>query len=154
MMEWLLLLHVLGAVMFIGNVVTAAFWKIRAERSGELQHIHRTAKNVMTADYAFTVPGIVLLLVSGGAMAAQLGYSFAELNWLTISLGLFVLTGIIWLAVLIPNQRRMIRESERSVREGKLTTGYRQASRVWDRVGGLATLLPLAVLVLMIVKPG
>ncbi|PYI55459.1 DUF2269 family protein [Paenibacillus flagellatus] len=152
-MKWLLLLHVLGAVMFIGNVVTAAFWKIRAERSGELSHIHRTAKNVMIADYAFTLPGIVLLIGTGEMMAGQLGYSHADWNWMTVSLALFVLTGLLWAAVLIPNQRIMIRESERSLREGKLTPRYRKASRTWDNVGLLASLMPLAVLVLMVVKP-
>lgn len=153
-MKWLLLLHIVGAVMFVGNVVTAAFWKIRAERNGDVAHIHRTAKGVMAADLWFTIPGIVLIVATGEAMTARLGYSHSGLSWLTVAMALFALTGVLWVAILLPNQQRMIRESALSMEQGKLTAGYRRASRLWDVVGSICTLLPLAVLLLMVVKPG
>ncbi|UUZ93326.1 DUF2269 domain-containing protein [Paenibacillus sp. P25] len=150
---WLVFLHVLGVVLFLGNIITAAFWKIRAEIGKDLPYLHRITKNVMAADYVFTPPGIVLLLATGGALAARNGYSLAELNWLTVSLGLFVITGLLWLAVLIPSQRQMIRESAQSLQLGRLTPEYRRASRRWDVVGTVTVLIPLLILFFMVIKP-
>ena len=151
-MDLLLLLHVLGAILFVGNIIMAAFWKVGADRTGELAVIAKAARGLMRADYCFTIPGIVLLLASGHAMAHRLGYPLPELSWLGVSYLLFALSGLIWAAALLPLQRRMIREADISVREGRLTAGYRSASARWNAFGTVATLLPLAVLALMVLK--
>ncbi|MDU0329919.1 DUF2269 family protein [Paenibacillus sp. 3LSP] len=92
-----LTLHVLGVLLMVGNIITAAFWKSRADRTGNPQIMHYAAKNVMIADYIFTIPGLVLIVLSGGMMTGGLGYSLTGLNWLTLSLGLFAVSGLIWL---------------------------------------------------------
>ncbi|MBP1962686.1 DUF2269 family protein [Paenibacillus aceris] len=151
----LLFLHVLGAVLFLGNIVTGAFWKVRAHYGKQdLTTIHLTVKNIMLADYVFTLPGIVLLLVPGFLMTAKRGYSFMEWNWLTAALLLFSISGLLWLFILLPLQRKMIRYSEESVRIGKQTEAYQHVSRKWDIYGTIGTILPLLSLVLMIWKPG
>ncbi|GAA0379721.1 DUF2269 domain-containing protein [Bacillus horti] len=152
-MKILIFLHVLGAVMFLGNVITAAFWKIRAERGKDIAHIHKAVKNVMFADYVFTLPGIILLIITGNLMAFQAGYAMMEWNWVTVSQGLFILTGLLWVIILLPNQRKMIKESEKSISLGQLTPSYKKASRIWDVCGSLANLIPLVVLYLMLAKP-
>jgi len=152
-MSWLVFIHVLGAVMFLGNVMTAAFWKIKAELAGDIAHLHKVTKNVMLADYIFTLPGIVLIVITGVIMTLQLGYSLAELNWLTAAIALFAVTGLIWVSILIPCQLRMIRESHLSMRDNTLTPEYRKASRRWDVFGVIATLLPIATLFFMMAKP-
>lgn len=149
----LIFLHVLGAVLFLGNVITAAFWKLMAERGNDLAHLSRVTKNVMLADYWFTIPGVILLLATGHIMGSMSGYSFAELNWMTASEGLFALSGVIWGAILIPAQRKMMKESTISAAQGSLTIAYRKASRTWDMFGTLVVILPLFVLYLMLVKP-
>jgi uncharacterized membrane protein len=151
-MKMLLFLHVVGAVLLLGNIVTAAFWKVRAEQTGNPALIHHAVKNVMLADYVFTIPGLVLLIVSGGLMAERAGYDWAGFNWLTLSLLLFVLTGVLWLGVLLPLQRRLIRLSARAMESGKVDRTFRRLSRLWDGVGTVATLLPVAILYLMIAK--
>jgi uncharacterized membrane protein len=108
-MNGYLMLHLLGAILFVGNIVTAAFWKTMADRSGQPAVMRQAARNVMLADWVFTVPGLALLIVSGSIMAAKGGYSLSGLNWLTLSLALFAVTAIIWLAFLIPLQRSMVR---------------------------------------------
>lgn len=134
-------------------MITAAFWKIRAEFGKELQTIHRTAKNVMVADFVFTIPGIILLLVPGNIMMVRSGYSIAEWSWLSLSMWLFIASAVIWIAVLLPSQARMVKHSAQSVEQGKLTDAYRRASRTWDIFGVMATVIPLIVLYLMVVKP-
>lgn len=147
-----LVLHVIGVVLFIGNIVTAAFWKIRADLQKDPVVIHSTVKNVMLADYVFTLPGLVLILISGNAMAVRAGLYTQGMNWLWVSLILFGVAGIVWLAILVPMQRAMIRHSAGSVAKGGITDEYRRASKKWAFFGTVATLLPLVVLYLMIVK--
>lgn len=151
-MKVYLFLHVLGAILFVGNIVTAAFWKLTADRGGDPVIVHQAAKNVMLADWVFTVPGLVLLVVSGSLMSERAGYALDGLNWLTLSLVLFGLSGALWLGVLLPLQRAMIRRSEESVRAGSLTAAYRRASKLWAVFGTAATLLPVVVLYLMVAK--
>lgn len=152
-MKMLLFLHVLGAVLFLGNIITAAFWKVSAERGKDLAHLHRVARNVMTADYFFTLPGVVMLIATGHIMASRRGYPLTELNWMTASEALFVASGLIWMAVLIPAQRKMIKETAVSETAGALTAAYRKVSRTWDVFGTLVIVIPLAVLYLMLAKP-
>ncbi|WP_028612006.1 DUF2269 family protein [Paenibacillus harenae] len=151
-MSFWLLLHIIGVVLFAGNVITAAFWKVRADLSKNPAIIHSAVKNVMLADYAFTLPGIVLIVVSGIAMTVQAEMKLNGLNWLTLSLILFAVTGVIWAAVLIPLQRAMIRHSAECLGSGSISKAYRQASRNWAVFGIAATLLPLVILYLMIMK--
>ncbi|WP_419158402.1 DUF2269 family protein [Rossellomorea sp. BNER] len=151
-LEILLFLHIVGVVIFFGNIITAAFWKVRADINGTPSFIHQTVKNVMLADIIFTLPGLVLIIVSGILMAIQAGYSLSGFNWLTISLILFVLTGIIWLALLLPLQRKMIHYSFQSIDTGVISKEYKKASRKWANFGIIATLLPIVILYFMISK--
>lgn len=147
-----LVLHVLGAILFVGNIVTAAFWKMAADRSGHPAIVHQAAWNVMRADRVFTVPGLALLIVSGSVLAVKAGYSLNGLNWLTLSLALLVVTAVLWLMLLIPLQRKMIRLSAEAVRAGTVPAAYRRASVRWAMFGTPATLLPVVILYLMIAK--
>jgi uncharacterized membrane protein len=151
-MEWLLFLHLLGVVLLLGNIITAAFWKVRADRTGNPEIIHNAAKNVMLADCVFTLPGLLLVIATGGVMAERAGYRVAEFNWLTLSLILFAVTGILWLAVLLPLQRKMIRHSAKAAEGGNASAAYRRASSLWAAAGTAATLLPVVILYLMIGK--
>ena len=94
-MVYLVLIHIISAILFIGNIITAAFWKLKAEFSGDETHINKTAKNIMIADYVFTLPSIITLLISGFILAKKSNYPLDEINWLTISLTLFAITGLI-----------------------------------------------------------
>jgi uncharacterized membrane protein len=147
-----LTLHLIGVLLAVGNIVTAAFWKVRADTSGNPAVIHYATRNVMLADYVFTIPGLILIVVSGGIMAERAGYPLSGFNWLTLSLVLFAITGIIWGVMLIPLQRKMIRISAECLTAGTVSQEYRDASRAWAIYGTIATLLPIAILYLMVMK--
>ncbi|NBD27458.1 DUF2269 family protein [Paenibacillus glycinis] len=151
-MNTLLLLHLIGVVVFVGNIVTAAFWKVRADIGKNPVAIHAAVKSVMLADYAFTLPGLILIVVSGMLMAKQAQWPMHGMNWLTVSLLLFAVTGLIWLAVLVPLQRAMIRHSAASVESGRVTEAYKRASLQWAVFGIAATLLPIVIMYLMVSK--
>jgi len=151
-MALLLFLHIAGAVLLVGNIVTAAFWHWLAQRTRSAEIVHFSAKTVMKADLAFTLPGILLIVGSGAAMAERSGYGGA-FDWLTLSLVLFGLTGAIWLAVLLPLQRSMIRRSAEALDTGVIPRAYTRALLNWYVFGTAAVLLPVAVLYLMVAKP-
>ena len=82
--------------IIFGNIITAAFWKIRADLKGDPAEVHNTVKNVLLADMVFTLPGLLLIIISGVMMAVQAGYAMGGMNWLMASLILFGVTGILW----------------------------------------------------------
>jgi uncharacterized membrane protein len=152
-MKVYLFLHVLGAILFLGNIITAAFWKVLADRSGDARTIHRTSKYVMLADYSFTLPGIVLLLTFGHLMAEKAGYELFEWSWLGFSYLLFIISGVIWIFILLPSQHRMIKWSKAGLDSGVIPGEYYRWSRIWNGFGIISVLLPVIVLFLMVVKP-
>ncbi|MCH7621146.1 MAG: DUF2269 domain-containing protein [Chloroflexi bacterium] len=155
MLQVLLVLHILAAVVFVGNIITAAFWKAQADRSENLETIAITARSLLKADYIFTAPGIVVLLVTGIWMVGLSVGSWARFQepWLGGSFVLLIITAIIWLAVLLPQLRRMVRLAQEGADAGALGPEYRKASRIWSMFGGIATLLPVLILFLMVLKP-
>jgi uncharacterized membrane protein len=149
----LLAVHILAAIIFVGNIITAAFWKVRADRSGNLETIALTARAVLLADSVFTGPGILVLLGTGIAMAGLTSWARFQELWLSLSLILLIITIIIWAAVLLPMQKRMARLARQSAASGSLDPAYQRASKIWAMFGGIATLLPIIILFLMVLKP-
>ena len=144
---WNLFMHIFGAILFMGNIVVTAAWLSMARRSGSGGAVQMATRGVMVTDVMFTLPGTLLLLLNGGILGAEVFKAGAP--WIFASLGLFVVTGIIWLAVLVPLQRRMVAVAQTE------PTGPEMLGLMgkWFRFGGIATLLPLITLVLMVTKP-
>src|SRR3712207_590854 len=64
-----LLLHIVGAILFVGNILVTAVWLVLAEQTRNAATLHFASKVVNWADVFFTAPGILLLLVNGQIMA-------------------------------------------------------------------------------------
>ena len=148
-----LFFHILGAILFLGNIVTAVFWKMIADRSADLRNRYQACKHVLLADYIFTLPGIVMLLTFGHLLVEEAGYSLFEWSWLSLSYLLFVLSGVIWMFILLPCQRQMIKWSRVGMDQGVMPKEYDKYSKIWNGFGSLSVLLPLTTLFMMVVKP-
>ena len=153
MFQFILAIHILAAVIFLGNIITTAFWKVRADRSGNLENMAMTSRSILLADYMFTGPGIGALLITGILLAGISGWERFQEPWLGISLMLLLVTAFIWAGVLIPLQWRMVRLSEEGLTSGVLDPAYTRTSRRWSMFGGIATLLPMVILFLMVLRP-
>ncbi len=154
--KWHTLLHIAGAVVFLGNITVTAAWMLMAERSRNLPVIHFSAKAVIRADLLFTLPGVILILLNGFAMVlASWGGmdAFHEVSWITLALALFTASGVVWVGVLIPVQHRMAVFSDPSDYKDSLPAEFFSALRRWYFWGALAIILPLCSLYLMVVKP-
>jgi uncharacterized membrane protein len=146
-------IHILGVVLFVGNIIVTALWKTRADRSGTLATVAFAQRTVVQADWVFTLPGVLLVLIGGYAMAARRPFPLHGLVWLEWGQGLFFLAVLIWLGVLVPTQRRLVEVSAAALRSGVMSPEFGRLSRRWAMWGGIATLLPLIVLFLMVTKP-
>lgn len=145
---WNRLMHLLGAILFMGNIVVTVVWMSLARRSGDGGALRLAARGVALTDVIFTLPGALLLLLNGGILGTP--YFKVGEPWLIVSLVLFVLSGVLWLSVLVPIQKRLLRVA---VGSGDNVAESEQLIRDWFRWGGLVTLMPLVSLVLMVYKP-
>jgi uncharacterized membrane protein len=144
-------MHVIGAVMFIGNIVVTAAWMILSVLSKQRVVVHFAAKTVNRADLLFTVPGIVLLFLNGLVLAPAFGNgSILGASWVVAALLLLSLSGVIWLVFLLRYQSAMITLSASGE---QLTSEFLDVFRNWGIWGGIATLLPILSLLLMVFKP-
>lgn len=146
-------LHILGVVLFLGNIIVTAVWKTLADRTKNPSVVAYAQRLVTVTDVAFTATGAVLIVVAGQVMAREFGGVFGGPLWLTLGWSLFIASGVIWLAILVPIE----------VMQERLARGFRNAttvpdrywrlSRLWAIFGAIATLLPLFNLYLMVFKP-
>lgn len=151
--QLLVFLHIFGAIIFTGNIIVTAMWMAQAKRTGDAVVVYFAARTVDRADRLFTLPGVLLVLVPGLLVVEPWG-GFPGASWAELALALFVLSGVVWGAVLLRLQKRMIRLS-RAAAEQKLALDdqFYQAFGRWTMWGGVATLLPLVSLYLMVYKP-
>ena len=145
-------LHIIGACLFIGNNVVTPFWRFFAERTRDPRVIAYAQRLITLTDYVFTGGGIALLLIGGHAMTAQQPILWHQ-TWFLGGYGLFALSGIVWLAILLPIQIQQSRLAKIFASGGEIPARYDQLSRRWNIAGALASALPFASLWLMVVKP-
>ena len=149
----LLTLHILFAIWLMSHLISSAFWKARADRSENAEFIANTTQALVRADFTFTGPGIVGLLVTGIWMAGLTGWERFQEPWLAISFFLTILIVILWLAVLMPQERRMAQFARERLHGSPHNARYERASKIWNIAGGIVTLIPLVILFLMVLKP-
>ena len=58
-------LHVLAVALFLGNIITGVFWRFHAERSRDPKYIGLTFEGISRSDRFFTIPGVLLIIVTG-----------------------------------------------------------------------------------------
>ena len=155
-MDWYLVLktvHLIGAILFTGNIVVTGWWKVMADRTRDPRVLAFAQRQVTLTDWLFTLGGIVLL-VAGGAGAAALGGFTATTPWVAWGSALFIASGVIWIGVLVPVQARLGRMAKGFAAGGTIPADYWRLERRWGVFGLIATLLPLAAVVVMVFKLG
>ncbi len=149
---WLKTIHVLGVVLFLGNVIITGWWKIMADKTRNPQIIAYAQRQVTLTDYIFTAGGVTILLSAGMANAGIHHMDFSA-KWLTQGMLMFVLSGLIWVAILIPVQIKQAKMAKEFAVTSIIPEAYWKLCNRWNVFGVIATLLPLANLYLMVFKP-
>lgn len=147
------LMHLLGVVLLLGNIVVTAAWKVAADRHGGPTVVAFAQRMVALTDFIFTLPGILLTLVGAHGMGWLGGFSLWQSGWLAWGHALFILSGVIWLVVLVPTQVQQGRLAASFATSPSIPARYWQLNRRWIGWGIAATALPLVNLGLMVLKP-
>lgn len=146
-------LHLVGAILFVGNIIVTGWWKAMADRTRDPRIIAFAQRQVTLTDGAFTFTGIVLLALSGAAGAA-IGGIPATTHWIAEGGALFAASGVIWIAILLPLQMRLGRMAKAFATSGAIPADYWRLEKRWAVFGLIATLLPLVAVPVMVFKIG
>ncbi|CAG0944497.1 MAG: hypothetical protein EFKGCFLK_01081 [Rhodocyclaceae bacterium] len=145
-------LHILGVVLFVGNIVVTGWWKVQADRTRQPAIVAFAQRQVTLTDWLFTFGGVLLVGIGAYANAYLHGLDLAA-PWLVWGQALFIASGLLWVAILIPVQIRQARLARGFAGGGPIPDEYWRLNRVWLWVGILATVLPAANLYFMVFKP-
>lgn len=146
-------LHVVGTILFVGNIMVTAIWKLMADRTRVPPVVAFGQRLVTLTDFLFTAAGAALVIATGLLMLRSFAGNPWDVAWIRWGLILFVVSGVLWGAVLVPVQIQQARLARRFVSGSEIPERYWRLGRVWMAVGIVATLLPLANVVLMVFKP-
>lgn len=141
-------LHILGASLFLGNIIVSAFWKVLADRTRNYSVIRFATRLVNLTDAIFTGVGATLLLVAGHLLAETHGGVLSN-DWILWSYVLFGVSGAIWIAVLLPIQFKQA-QILRTAPTETVPSEYYRLARMWSVAGVVATLFPLPAVYLMV----
>lgn len=145
-------LHLLGVVIFLGNIIVTAWWKAQADRTRNPVIVAFAQRQVTLTDWVFTFGGVLLAGAAGYADALSRGLPL-DAPWLLWGQGLFLLSGLLWVGILVPVQFRQARLARDFAAGDAIPEEYWRLNRLAVATGITATLLPLANLYFMVFKP-
>lgn len=145
---WMKTFHVIFAVVFVGNILLAVFWKRYADKTGNGKLIAHTIKGIIKSDRIFTMPGVTGLILFGFA-AQGMGHIPIETGWIFWSIILVIISGAAYMAKVVPIQKKMLKLTE----SGEFDiNSYNLLSREWNLWGFIALVTPIIALFLMVLK--
>jgi len=139
------LIHVASVIIFLGNIITGLFWAVRANKTHDFKLIASTFQGIMQSDRYFTLPGIVAA-IHGRIPILGTG-------WILWPIILFSISGIIFSVYVTPLQKKKANYALNTVDSESSWNTYEKMYKQWEVWGFLATVTPVAAMVIMILKP-
>lgn len=146
----LTLIHVVGVILFLGNITVGPFWKMNAERSKDPKKIADTFGGLIKADKFFTMPGVTILLIFGIGAALHGGYNLISTGWIFWSIIMLIISGVVFMMKVGPIQKKILTLAQS---ENFNWDQYKILSKQWDVWGSIATIAPYIAVVFMVIKP-
>ncbi|MFT3779258.1 MAG: DUF2269 domain-containing protein [Ottowia sp.] len=144
--------HILSSVLLVGTGFGTAYYMFFANRGRDVAAQAEVARLVVRADWWFTTPAGIVQPLTGLWMAHLAGWPLST-PWIAWSLALYVLTGALWLPVVVL-QMRMARMAAQAAHGGQpLPAAYGRCARWWEALGYPAFVAMLVVFWLMVAKP-
>lgn len=139
------LLHIVGVVVFMGNLIAGPLWLFFAYAEDDPRHFQWAARMLSSADIWLTTPGVQLTLWNGLFLAAQLG-GVRRQPWIAESVAWVVAASVLSVLVVLPWQERVVERAEAGDRDGA-----RRALIGWS-VSGTLLMLAFALVGWMMVS--
>lgn len=152
MRTFLLVLHVLGAVVALGFSLSYGLWVRRGEADGVAGRAF-ALRTVSWIDRRITTPAFIAQLVTGVLLVATIDWDLLRRAWLELSLGIYVLLTVLAMTVYAPSFRRQREIAERIAADQGDEAEYASASSKATTWGAVVTVLTLVIVVLMVWKP-
>jgi len=149
---WLKVVHLFGVVLFLGNIIVTGWWKNMADLTRNPQIIAYAQRQVTLTDFIFTAGGAAILLVAGMVNIYLHDMSYSA-KWLNHGYAIFLASGVIWAAIIIPVQIKQAKIAKEFAVSGVIPDAYWKLCTTWNIFGVIATLLPLVNLYYMVFKP-
>ena len=148
----LLVLHVVAAVGFVGNIATGLFWAIRARHTRDTRVLRHTFLSLNAADGWITAPTVIVITVTGIAAAVRMGLPLLGTGWILWSVVAFSLSGLAFAVRVLPLQRRLAGAFGDA---DQTTASHEQSTLIarWSHWAHLSLLFAIVALLLMILKP-
>jgi uncharacterized membrane protein len=145
--------HVISVVLFLGNIITGVFWKLHADRSGDLRVREQAILGLIRSDSLFTVPGVLLIIATGVSLALIANLPMLRTFWIGWSLALFGISGLAFALKVGPLQKKLLANTHAGLAGSWNEAEYHALSKSWGLWGTIATAAPLAAVFLMVIKP-
>jgi len=145
--------HIVGAVIFLGNIVVTGVWKAVADRTRNPAIVAYSQRLVTLTDFLFTALGAAIVFITGWFFLADNHGGIAGSYWLSWGFWLFIASGALWVGILIPVQCMQSKMAKDFENKNEIPEQYWKLSKVWEVVGTIAVLLPFSVLYFMVFKP-
>jgi len=146
-------LHIVSVVLFLGNIITGVFWKVHADRTGDLRARAQALDGIIKSDRWFTVPGVFLIIATGVGLALMAGYPLLRTFWIAWSLALFGISGLAFGIAVGPLQKKLLANARAGQAGNWNQAEYDKLSKSWTIWGTVATAAPLIAVFLMVMKP-
>ena len=130
-------LHVLSATIFFGAGLMSAWWKLRADRSGDMKIVAFAQREVVFADWVYTVPSGLVSPLTGAYLVYRYGLPWTT-SWVVASIGGYLVAMLCWLPA------AYLQLEMRSIADAALASGqplplrFRQLNRAWLLLGAPA----------------
>jgi len=148
------LLHIVAVIAFLGNITTGLFWHKHAARTRDAKLLAHAMDGIIRSDRLFTIPGVVGIIATGVAIAVVANLPILRTGWIVWTLGLFIVSGAIFMSRVAPLQRQLLALAQSGVQSGGFDYDRYHALAVrWEIWGAASLLTPVAGLVLMVLKP-
>ena len=145
-------LHIINSTILFGTGIGIAFFMFRSYFVDNLHEKYYAARNTAVADYIFTLPAVFFQPLTGIWLIYEGGYGW-NTNWLLLTYGIYILTGICWLPVVwIQIQlKKMVAECIES--NTALPLLYHKLFKIWFLLGWPAFIGLVFIFYLMVAKP-
>lgn len=126
--------HILAAMVFLGTGLGSAWYRLRADFSDDTRVIAWCQREVVRADWYFTVPAGLLLPLSALGLVLTMRLSWTT-PWILWGIGGYVIAGVCWLPA-VWLQIAMRRLAEEALARGEpVPAEFHRYARWWMALG-------------------
>lgn len=136
-------LHILGAMVFLGALTVALWWKLGADRSGDAAFAAATHRRLRKMDGQVVGPAALVTFAAGYAMVRFLGGRISQHTFVLIGLVLMFSALGLWYF-------GMRGTGDRLADATSLDADYARRSAVWVGCASLSVLLVVATAAIMV----